>query len=45
MTMNVWIPKREKRKLDIKSAISSINFSENKYEKINYDINEINLIP
>ena len=35
----------KKRKLDIKSAISSINFSENKYEKINYDINENKLNP
>ena len=35
----------KKRKLHIKSAISSINFSENKYEKINYDVNENKLNP
>ena len=35
----------KKRKLHIKSAISSINFYENKYEKINYDVNENKLNP
>ena len=35
----------KKRKLHIKSAISSINFSKNRYEKINYDVNENRLNP
>ena len=35
----------KKRKLHIESAISSINFSENKYEKIKYDVNENKLNP
>jgi len=35
----------KKRKLHIKSAISSINFSQNKYEKLKYDINENKLNP
>ena len=35
----------KKRKLHIKSAISSINFSENNYEKINYDVSENKLNP
>ena len=35
----------KKRKLHIKSAISSINFSKNRYEKINYDVNENKLNP
>ena len=35
----------KKRKLHIESAISSINFSENKYEKIKCDINENKLNP
>ncbi len=35
----------KKRKLHINLAISSINFSENKYEKINYDVNENKLNP
>ena len=35
----------KKRELHQKSAISSINFSENKYEKIKYDFNENKLNP
>jgi len=35
----------KKRELHIKSAISSINFSKKKYEKINYDVNENRLNP
>ena len=35
----------KKRKLHINSAISSINFSQNKYEKLKYDINENKLNP
>ena len=45
MTMNVWIPKQGKKETRYKVSYFINKFSENKYEKINYDINENKLNP